>query len=169
MVLKLIFKLVFIIIFSLGVLLIFVDVINTYNFSKVSSWKHSKARIIKSDLVYKDVDSRKRIRMKWCFDLLYVYTVDDQRVTSKQLRKGNVVYCSRSKDYVYKEISNYPSGSVVDVYYDPNRVTDSVLELKIINFHFPLILGVILSVLSIFALRIKRFRKHSSIQGFMKQ
>ncbi|HCG6987770.1 TPA: DUF3592 domain-containing protein [Vibrio parahaemolyticus] len=162
MILKFIFKLTFVIVFALGVALIFGDIINTYNYSKVSSWKHSKARIIKSDLVYKDVRPGSRTRMKWCFDLIYVYYADNQRITSNQIRKGNVGYCSRSKNYAYKEISNYPYGSIVDVYYDPTRVSDSVLELKIINYHFPLFLGVFLSVLSVFSLRIKRFRRNIS-------
>ncbi|MCG3862728.1 DUF3592 domain-containing protein [Photobacterium sp. Ph5] len=161
MVFKFIFKLVFIIVFVLGLMLIFIDIINTYNYSKVSSWKSSKARIIQSELVYKNVDSRGRTRMKWCFEFLYEYYVNNQRITSNQIRKGNVVYCSKSKDYAYKEIANYPYGSVVDVYYDPTRVSDSVLELKIINFHSPLLLGVFLSVLGFFAFRIKRFRKSS--------
>ncbi|OAN16354.1 hypothetical protein A3K86_10915 [Photobacterium jeanii] len=159
MVFKFLFRSVFILLLFLAVLLIFTDVVNTYKYSKMSRWEHTKANVIKSELVYKDVKSGSRTRMKWCVDFLYSYTVENQVLTSGQIRKGNVVNCSKSKGYVAKEISNYPYGSVVDVYYDPNRLNDSVLELKIVNYHFSLFLGLFLMILSVVALRIKKFRK----------
>ncbi len=89
------------------------------------SWPTAKGRIISSGV--KQLETRQRIRIaRLCFYIDYLYLVKNKVYEGHRLNAG--WRCFGSESRIRKLLSRYPSGSQVDVYYNPQNPAISMLE-----------------------------------------
>lgn len=136
----------------LGVGFIVAGVVSKQRAKAASSWPNTEGVILKSELIRHVSRSSGIQSTSYIPDIEYQYTVMGQTVTGKRLSFG-------TKNFTYdqgQEISSkYSVGTKVPVYYNPKKISDSVLEMAsrgagtlIIIGVVPIVLGAILFLLS---------------------
>lgn len=78
----------------------------------------------------------------------YTYQVGGQTLTGKRLAFGGQV-AQKNPASVQKDLERYPVGGQVNVYYDPNKPSEAVLERQAGGLKWGLIVGIICLVLSL--------------------
>ncbi len=92
---------------------------------KAQKWPRAKGRIIKSKVEELRTSSKIRIA-RLCLSLDYLYMVGDKIFEGHRLNSG--WRCFASENYIKEVLKRYPTGKVVEVYYNPKRPEISMLE-----------------------------------------
>lgn len=72
------------------------------------------------------VERKLGIKQKWQANVLYSYRVDGRAYSNNRLRFADTTGSAKHLQEAWVE--RYPAGAQVDVYYDPNDMSNSVLE-----------------------------------------
>ncbi len=92
---------------------------------KARSWPKAKGRVISSRI--QEMKTQQKIRIaRLCFDIDYLYLVGDEVYDGHRVNVGWRCFGSESK--INEMARRYPSGRQVDVYYNPQNPSISMLE-----------------------------------------
>lgn len=106
----------------------------------------------------KRLSNRKETTTTFQPEVCYKYMVDGETHFSSRLQAGVTVSYGSSAT-AYEVANKYPKGSTVEVYYDPNSPSESVLEPGLtFSSYVPLILGCVFSFIGFLMGLIPGFR-----------
>ncbi len=134
----------------LGILLLFLYFRNKRKTKESRDWAATSGNIIRSE-VNKIVDDEDSSKVSFLPKLEYEYYVDDATYRSKRISFGSAHdFASRQKAEEF--IRQFPMGSQITVYYDPNKPKDAILIREMRSMTAGLFVGILLIVGSILVL-----------------
>lgn len=107
---------------GLGTLILLAMFYMSYKASTTAEWPQAPGRIVNSS-----IQTRGERRPRYAVQVEYEYEVDGATYHSDQLQIGSTEWES-DKGIVEEVVARYPQGAAVDVYYDPSRHEEAVLE-----------------------------------------
>lgn len=103
-----------------GLVFLFFGGYYCFKASSTSSWPFVEGKILDSYIQESKSDGKTKYRAK----IKYSYMVDGQGFTGNRVSYGTISI----KSYVNEIVETYPVGRIVEVYYNPNDYSESVLS-----------------------------------------
>ena len=159
-----IYNFILLVLFLFGLGLLAYGIFNGYRSMKAESWPVAEGIILTSQIERSISNGERRYRAI----IRYSYQVNGNTYQNNRVSYVNV----STKGYAEKLVGRYPVDHTVDVYYNPNKPSESVLSAGI-NFGVALFLlvGVIFTILSsvLWILKDKMIGSAYSVVGFFKR
>ena len=146
----------FVILFSgIGILLIFLHQKNKRKAEKSLAWPETKGTVIKSEVVVGESvfggDDDGQSQPMYSAEISYTYQVDEMLYTSDRISfAGKSSYSKSDKAEAFTK--QYPEGSTVRVFYDPEKREVAVLERSAKGSEVLLIAGIVFLSIGVISL-----------------
>ena len=142
-----IFGLVFLL---LGVIFLIVGLVAMKRAKAAQSWPSMPGTVARTEVVqHEDSDSEGNTSVTYEPVVEYNYSVMGQPFTGKRIAFGTNRYDYKKAQEI---VTRYPAGSRVNVYYNPDKPKDAVLETVAAGGKLLTILGAVMSVIGVVAL-----------------
>ena len=142
-----IFGLVFLL---LGLVFLIVGLVATKRAQTAQLWPSIPGTVDRTDVVqHEDSDSDGFTSVTYEPVVEYSYSVMGQPFTGKRIAFGTNRYDYKKAQEI---VTRYPAGSRVNVYYNPDKPKDAVLETVAAGGRLLTILGAVMSVIGVVAL-----------------
>jgi len=141
-----IFGLVFLL---LGIVFLIVGLVATKRAQTAQSWPSIPGTVSRTDVVkHEDSDSDGLTSVTYEPVVEYSYSVMGQPFTGKRIAFGTNRYNFKKAEEI---VSRYPAGSRVNVFYNPEKPKDAVLETVAAGGKLLTILGAVMSAVGVLA------------------
>jgi len=139
---------------GLGTLFLAISIVRLYKFSTSKTWLSTTGEIISSEMETKRGGRGRSVTYHAA--LVYDYSVEGTKYSGSRICFGD--YGSSNPNHARQILNRYPAGKQVNVYYNPSKPEDSVLERRLSwTVYLALIVGSAVSALGIL-LTIRCFR-----------
>lgn len=128
---------------GLGIFLIVYGIRSKKKAQASQTWPSVSGRITAAEVKEStSTDDDDVTRVNYYPAVHYEYQIGDQAYTGKRISFGGIVATS-SRSKAEKELTRYPAGGDVPVYYNPDKPEEAVLEQKAGGATWALVVGVI--------------------------
>ncbi len=133
----------------LGLVLIVMGVVSRQRAKRTESWPTASGTILSSSVTKRshyDSDSNST-RTSYKPTIQYQYSVMGQQMSGSRVAVGSDSYSKKKANEICER---YPAGSPVNVHYNPEKITETVLETTANGTTMNIILGVVFLLLGAF-------------------
>ena len=113
---------------GLGTLIVVISVVSLYKFRASKTWLWASGEITSAEMEKRVSRGRSRT-VTYHAAIVYDYSVDDTKYSGSKVAFGE--YGTSNPNHARQILNRYPIGKQVQVYYNPSKPEDSVLERRL--------------------------------------